>query len=271
LTVTQALACGLPALVSDWDGYKDTVVHGETGFRIRTYWAECDQRISALGNQRSWTLDHLFLAQSVSVDMDETVSTLYRLLVDPKLRAAWGRAGRRRAEEFYAWPVVIRQYRRLWDECQEKFGALELSEWTRQDHATLLSPEYFRCFSHYPSALITPETTLALLPTGAELAATPGLTQEVLLPPVLEQVFPAEVFQALLTQLSNWPVTFGSLVREVSAETGYPSDLVARQTMWLMKYGIVKPAKTIKEMQAAKKAGATEPRESRRAETAGRT
>jgi hypothetical protein len=251
----------------------DTRIRWPTGrqvFRIRTYWAECDRRISALGNQRSWTLDHLLLAQSVSVDMEEIVSTLYRLLVDPRLRSVWGRAGRRRAEELYAWPVVIRQYRRLWDECHEKFGALELSEWIRQDHTTLLSPQYFRCFSHYPSTLITPETGLALLATGAELAATPALTQEVLLPQVLEQVFPSEVFQALLTRLSNWPVTFGSLVREVSAETGYPSDLVARQTMWLMKYGIVKPAKTIKEMQAEKKAVSTGPHESRQAETAGR-
>jgi len=28
------MASGLPVLVSDWDGYKDTVIDGETGYRI---------------------------------------------------------------------------------------------------------------------------------------------------------------------------------------------------------------------------------------------
>ena len=36
LTPVEAMAAGLPCVVSDWNGYKDTVVDGETGFRIPT-------------------------------------------------------------------------------------------------------------------------------------------------------------------------------------------------------------------------------------------
>src|SRR4029077_15034949 len=37
ITPLEAMAAGLPALVSDWDGYKDTVRDGLDGLRIRTW------------------------------------------------------------------------------------------------------------------------------------------------------------------------------------------------------------------------------------------
>ena len=36
LTPIEAMAAGLPSVVSDWDGYRDTVQHVEHGFRIPT-------------------------------------------------------------------------------------------------------------------------------------------------------------------------------------------------------------------------------------------
>lgn len=253
LTVIQAMACGLPAIVSDWNGYKDTVVHRETGFRIRTYWADCDKQISNLGNMRSWIDNHLFLAQSVSVDIDEMEVILHRLAIDRELRCTWGEAGRKRAEELYAWPVVVNQYRKLWDECHEKFGQIDLQEWIRGDHDCILSPQYFSRFSHYPSEIISPETKLAVRAARAGLASKTNPTEEVFLPSVMNQVFHPAVFEALRSRLPEWPLTFGTLVTDVSNETGHPCDLVARQIMWLIKYGVMKPVKTKKEY-AAKRA-----------------
>jgi len=37
LTPIEAMAAGLPSVVSDWNGYKDTVRHGEDGFRVPTW------------------------------------------------------------------------------------------------------------------------------------------------------------------------------------------------------------------------------------------
>ncbi len=34
LCLSEAMAAGLPVVVSDWDGYKDTVRDGVDGFRI---------------------------------------------------------------------------------------------------------------------------------------------------------------------------------------------------------------------------------------------
>ena len=36
LTPIEAMASGLPVLVSDWDGYRDTVTHGAEGLVVPT-------------------------------------------------------------------------------------------------------------------------------------------------------------------------------------------------------------------------------------------
>jgi D-inositol-3-phosphate glycosyltransferase len=243
LTVIQAMACGLPTVVSDWNGYKETVVHGETGFRVRTYWTECDGQISTL--QRAWIVDHLLLAQSVAIDVDEMLESLYILTVNAEVRRRFGQAGRKRAEELYAWPVVIRQYRKLWDECQERFHHIDLPEWTREDHESILSPAYFRQFAHYASEIISSDTQLVPLSAGAELASVLNPALEVLLPTDMRPVFHPTVFQSLRSRLSDWPVTFGPLVQDISRETGHSRDLIARHVMWLLKYGVVKAVQAV--------------------------
>lgn len=243
LTVIQAMACNLPVVVSDWDGYKDTVVHGKTGLRVRTYWADCDGQISTLAHLRSWTVDHLLLAQSVASDIEEIFNYLYLLATNPDFRRRLGDAGRRRAEETYAWPVVIQRYRELWDECHERFEHLDLEAWSHEDHGNIFSPAYFRQFAHYPSAVISRETQLALLSAGTELGSAPCPPKEVQLPPQMASVFDPAVFHGLMGRLSDWPISFAALVDNVSRDTERPQDLVARHVMWLMKYGVVGPIK----------------------------
>ena len=38
LVIIEAMACGLPVVASDWDGYRDLVVDGETGFSFPPAW-----------------------------------------------------------------------------------------------------------------------------------------------------------------------------------------------------------------------------------------
>ncbi len=38
LAPVEAMACGVPQVVPDWDGYRDNVKHGVTGFLVPTYW-----------------------------------------------------------------------------------------------------------------------------------------------------------------------------------------------------------------------------------------
>ena len=45
LTPIEAMACGVPQVVADWDGYRETVVEGETGFRVPTYVADLEGEV----------------------------------------------------------------------------------------------------------------------------------------------------------------------------------------------------------------------------------
>lgn len=245
LTVIQAMACGLPTIVSDWNGYKDTVVHGQTGFRVRTYWTECDKQISDLSSQRAWAVDHLLLAQSMAVDIDETFESLHALVTNPDLRHRFGQAGRKRAEELYAWPVIIKQYRDLWHECHERFDFIDVHEWADEDHACVFSPAYYQRFASYPSEIISAATGLTLSSADPVLTATPDPVKAALLPAEMGPVFRPAVFQALRSRLSEGTGTFGTLVEEVCRETDLSRDLIARHIMWLMKYGFVKPVRTV--------------------------
>ena len=47
LTPLEAMSCGVPQVVSDWDGYKDTVEDGITGFRIPVYWTDCQDDLAS--------------------------------------------------------------------------------------------------------------------------------------------------------------------------------------------------------------------------------
>lgn len=42
----EAMACGVPVVCSDWGGLKDTVLHGETGFRVPTVFSKRGPRVA---------------------------------------------------------------------------------------------------------------------------------------------------------------------------------------------------------------------------------
>ncbi|MBR5998078.1 MAG: glycosyltransferase family 4 protein, partial [Deltaproteobacteria bacterium] len=160
LTPIEAMAAGLPVLVSDWDGYRDTVTHGETGFCVRTL-------APPPGNSRDVARRYDLedgaydrfgydkycgrLCAMVGVDVPEARDSLLRLVLDPDLRRKMGEAGRRRAESVYDWQHIMRRYVELWEELEniralsvERFGGNPCREYpARMDPLSL--------FADYPS------------------------------------------------------------------------------------------------------------------------
>jgi starch synthase len=120
ITPLEAMAAELPCLVSDWDGYRDTVT-SEVGRRIPTHLVE------GLGEAQSRGLlsetlayDQVVgqLSQGIAVDPKELRAGLLDLLRNPQQLRAMGMAGRQRVEQLYAWPVVIEQWRELLSELE---------------------------------------------------------------------------------------------------------------------------------------------------------
>lgn len=63
-SVIEAMASDIPQLVSDWDGYRDLVVHDKTGFLVPTLWGNCDSDLAAAAEifPREWHSNHYLMA-----------------------------------------------------------------------------------------------------------------------------------------------------------------------------------------------------------------
>jgi len=120
LTPIEAMASGLPCLVSDWDGYKDTIVHGETGFRARTTMPKPGNG-DFIMTRYELELDNydIYTANTglcVVVDIADTTKHLVELINNSELRLKMASNAEKRAREIFDWRVVIKQYEELWRE-----------------------------------------------------------------------------------------------------------------------------------------------------------
>lgn len=163
LSPVEAMAAGLPVVVSDWDGYQFTVRDGIDGFRIPTLGGPSGGIGEELAARHSVGLfsyqDYVgAVAQHTAVDAQAAGDALARLAADAALRQRMGQAGQQRVRENFDWPVVIRQYRQLFDE----LGAIRAAapaDSARQRHPLRGDP--FRDFAPFATTQLRPTTLVA--------------------------------------------------------------------------------------------------------------
>ncbi len=146
LTMLEAGAASLPVVASDFDGYRDLVVHGETGFLIPTFGPGATPESDALSGVWYDNQRHLQLAQQSVVSGPELANAVARLARDPALRARLAVAARRRVLENYTRDVVARRHCDLWDD----LAALPVE---RPAKTHPLHPRYPAIFGGYYSGL----------------------------------------------------------------------------------------------------------------------
>ena len=126
LAVAEAMAAGVPLVVSDWNGYRDLVRDGIDGFRVPTRWASVAEQASIpLGWQQLLGLEPYpkvagALAQLVQVDTQAAEAACLTLLTRSELRRAMGAAARQRACETFHPNVVMSQIEALFLDLQER-------------------------------------------------------------------------------------------------------------------------------------------------------
>jgi len=122
LVPVEAMAAGLPVVMPDWNGFKDTIVHEKTGFLVPT-------RMTAGGYPMGQSLARRFqdgsdgylqhlsvIQQQTVIDIDAYVAAFAVLIDNPDLRQKMGAAGRKHARDHFDWKVVIPQYQALADQ-----------------------------------------------------------------------------------------------------------------------------------------------------------
>lgn len=171
ITPIEAMASGLPVIVSDWDGYKDTVVEGETGYRIPTWMPPPDLGMALATAFEAGTINYDqyigFACLDVVVDVTELTNRLCELVCSPQKRAALGQAGRTRAREVYDWQVVMKQHLDLWRQLEELRAKAQAENSAALQSAPKSSParqDPYRVFSSFPTHLLSGQTTVTLNP-----------------------------------------------------------------------------------------------------------
>lgn len=232
LTPVEAMAAGLPQVISDWDGYKDTVRHGVDGFRVRTVTLSEDmgKELATRYHQGVDNYDYYIghVSQFVAVDVGECVQAFDELFQDPELRVCMGRVGQQRAQQMFDWQVVIGEYKALWQEQAERRNA---SASTRHHQgASIVSP--FNLYRSFPSAQITPYTRVQIC-VPADAAAIQRRRQ-LFMVQFSHQVLPDEALCiAILQQVQANP---GQMLWDLSRE-GDMYEEVASAIVWMAKQG----------------------------------
>ena len=155
ITPLEAMAAGLPVVVSDWNGYRSMVRDGKDGYRIPTTMPQAGLGAD-LANRHALKIDNYdvycgFSSAFVSVDIAAVTTALVNLVQSEDLRRAFGEAGRQRAQTLGDWGVVIDRYESLWDSLND----LRLREQQQFDEPRVRWParmDPFEAFSGYPTA-----------------------------------------------------------------------------------------------------------------------
>ena len=226
----EAMATGLPVVVSDWNGYRDTVTE-DVGIRVPTsvpspgLGGDLIHRYAQGTDNYDYYTGHS--SSFVAVDVSAATEAFCALMEDATLRHRMGSAGKLRAKTEYDWSSVIPRYEQLWRELSDiRFKA--------EPHPAAIWParmDPFAAFAHYATRQVTLADTVKLTDKSADYERIMGLEMV----KFAHRVAPSlEVVADILSKVDQTGVPVASLVGEGSA-----APFRARAIAYMKKIGIL--------------------------------
>lgn len=236
LTPIEAMAAGLPRVMSDWDGYRDSVQNGEDGFLVRTLAPPpgAGQALSELlVNGREVYSGFLArTALATAVDHEMAAQAIRRLIEDKDKRRSVAEQARMRARATYDWKRIIPAYETLWGELAARRRVNE-----RAGLSCPLVPDPFTVYAGYPTGALKTSDRLSL---GVPVDGMQMLLSHDINAFALDVMAPPEDVAKLISAVSSRD---GILIAEIFAQ--FPAQDAAvlwRTIAWLIKLGIFRPA-----------------------------
>ncbi len=164
ITPVEAMAAGLPCVVTDWNGYRETVRHGVDGFRVPTVLpppgagADLADRYAARLDSYDYFIGRT--SQITAVDVEAAAEAYARLAMDAGLRHRMGEAGRARAAELFDWRAIIPQYLDVWRRLAEIRRTATERAPRSDSHGHPLRPDPLLMFQSYPTRTLNADMRL---------------------------------------------------------------------------------------------------------------
>ncbi|MBE1424791.1 glycosyltransferase involved in cell wall biosynthesis [Desulfomicrobium macestii] len=218
LTILEAAAAAKPVIASDYDGYRDLVRHGLTGFLVSTLDSGEVDDISLLAPLLYDSTYHLWLAQDVAVDVGELAGHLHAML-RKGVREGMGRAAREHALGF-DWSRIIGRYLELW----ERLAAASASRPDGDGHPLLM--RHGRIFAGYPTRRLAEGDVLEITDLGRAVYRGKDF-------PVVYAGIEDRIDLELMRKVLVWtrrPLPWTALQEKADAAERLPSTV-----MWMLK------------------------------------
>lgn len=235
LTPLEGMASGLPAIVSDWNGYKGTVRDNLDGFRIETVTLKegGGYDLALRQNLGLDTYDHYIgrASQSVSINIEECIERIKILATNKELRNKMGKSAKKQAEKF-SWENILKMYHDLKIELDNKRNYSKENKQTFLPPIAIQDPHTF--FSSYPTFKISDNSKVNFSESNKinlkKFYAYPSITYLDNIAPELDIL--NEIYNLLLKIKS-------CLVSDIINKTSYDKTIILKSVLWLSKYGYV--------------------------------
>ncbi len=242
LTPIEAMAAGIPQVVSDWDGYKDTVRDGVTGFRIPTYMSLCDEDCNdfpyhLVENELFYT--HFLFAQSTVIDLEILQDKIELLMKHKYLRDKMSEKSIEIANEYFTLKNMMDKYNDLWSELIEIKKIEDGQEAGKKDNVMfdIYANLYSDAYKSYPTYIISETQMMCITKYGIAV-----MNKEVVIPYhyKIEEIFREFMVMDYILELvyEQECITIGQLIDNMSSK--YNKSVIKRGVMYLVKQGALK-------------------------------
>ncbi len=233
ITPVEAMASGLPVVVSDWNGYRDTVRDGQDGYRIPVVTPPPGGGID-LALRHALMLDSYdrYIGQysmATAVDLQVLARRLAELADSSDLRARMGASGRVRALAEYDWSVILGRYQALAGELDRLRATAP-----ERSHPWPMRPDPATLFGHFPTRNLSAEWMVSA-PAGRESALEDVLRLRMTSYVIDPVRLPPDMIREIYTLAQARPGRLGDLM----AAAGGGERSRVRALLWLAKLGLV--------------------------------
>ena len=239
LAPIEGMAAGLPLLVSDWDGMRDTVTP-DVGFRITSRSLPpqhlAQEALRYQGGIDSYVQYCASTSAMTEIDIPELTARILDLARNPDLRKRMGAAAARRARNQYDWAQIIPQMQDLWMLQDAMRSAAAPSARRYPAEGLPIAPSPTALFGGYPSERANFVDTRFF---ASDLAGRAGLAD----------VLAVRNYQGLKRMFASpdhiaavlAAVAAGSAgLAGIAAATGLKAQGVERILIWLLKYDFIR-------------------------------